>query len=85
MRDGGDPDPLLPNIEARRLPAVRLIQGLQKAAQDRIITPLLLRQSGRFKPPLALRLLDRFALLRRIPAALIGFGYRAEHVRSPEA
>jgi 2-polyprenyl-6-methoxyphenol hydroxylase-like FAD-dependent oxidoreductase len=85
MRDGGDPDPLLPKIEARRLPAVRLIQGLQKAAQDRIITPLLLRQSGPFKPPLALRVLDRFALLRRIPAALIGFGYRAERVRSPEA
>jgi 2-polyprenyl-6-methoxyphenol hydroxylase-like FAD-dependent oxidoreductase len=85
MRRGEDPDPLLAKVEARRLPAVRVIQRLQKALQDRIITPLLLRQGGPFKPPLALRLLGRFPLLRRIPAALIGFGYRAEHVRSPQA
>jgi 2-polyprenyl-6-methoxyphenol hydroxylase-like FAD-dependent oxidoreductase len=85
MVRGDDPDPLLAKVEARRLPAVRLIQGLQKAAQDRIITPLLLRQRGAFEPPLALRMLNRFKLLRRIPAALIGFGWRAEHVRSPAA
>ena len=83
MARGENPDPLLPGVEARRLPAVRLIQGLQKAAQDRIITPLLLRRGGAFKPPFALTMLGRFPLLRRIPAALIGFGYRAEHVRSP--
>ena len=84
MARGEDPDPLLPRVEKRRLPAVRLIQGFQKAAQDRIITPLLLRQGGAFDPPLALKLLNRFPILRRIPAALIGFGYKAEHVRSPE-
>jgi 2-polyprenyl-6-methoxyphenol hydroxylase-like FAD-dependent oxidoreductase len=84
MARGGDPDPLLPRVEKRRLPAVRLIQGFQKAAQDRIITPLLLRQSGPFDPPRALKLLARFSLLRRIPAVLIGYGWRAEHVRSPE-
>jgi 2-polyprenyl-6-methoxyphenol hydroxylase-like FAD-dependent oxidoreductase len=83
MAKGEDPDPLLADVEKRRLPAVRLIQGFQKAAQDRIITPLLMRQSGPFRPPLALRLLDRFPLLRRIPAALIGFGWKPEHVRSP--
>jgi 2-polyprenyl-6-methoxyphenol hydroxylase-like FAD-dependent oxidoreductase len=85
MARGEDPDPLLAKVEKRRLPAVRLIQGFQKAAQDRIITPLLLRQGGLFRPPLALRLLDRFPVLRRIPAALIGFGWKPEHVRSPEA
>jgi 2-polyprenyl-6-methoxyphenol hydroxylase-like FAD-dependent oxidoreductase len=84
MARGKDPDPLLARVEKRRLPAVRLIQAFQKAAQDRIITPLLMRQSGTFEPPLALRLLDRFPLLRRIPAALIGFGWKPEHVRSPE-
>jgi hypothetical protein len=34
------------------------------------------------KPPLALRLLDRFPLLRRIPGRLIGRGVRQEHLRS---
>jgi 2-polyprenyl-6-methoxyphenol hydroxylase-like FAD-dependent oxidoreductase len=85
MARGEDPDPLLAKVEKRRLPAVRLIQGFQKAAQDRIITPLLMRQGGPFRPPLALRLLDRFPVLRRIPAALIGFGWKPEHVRSPVA
>jgi 2-polyprenyl-6-methoxyphenol hydroxylase-like FAD-dependent oxidoreductase len=84
MARGEDPDPLLARVEKRRLPAVRLIQGFQKAAQDRIISPLLMRQGGAFRPPLALRLLDRFPVLRRIPAALIGFGWKPEHVRSPE-
>jgi hypothetical protein len=36
-------------------------------------------------PPLAAKLLDRIPLLRRIPAQIIGMGFRPEHVRSPEA
>jgi 2-polyprenyl-6-methoxyphenol hydroxylase-like FAD-dependent oxidoreductase len=83
MARGEDPDPLLGRVQARRLRAVRIVQGFQKAAHDRVITPLLLRQGGTFEPPLALRTLGRFRLLRRIPAALIGFGWRPEHVRSP--
>jgi 2-polyprenyl-6-methoxyphenol hydroxylase-like FAD-dependent oxidoreductase len=85
MARGEDPDPLLERVQQRRLPAVRVIQAFQKAAQDRIISPLLMRQGGAFEPPLALKLLDRFKPLRRLPAALIGFGYRPEHIRSPQA
>ena len=85
MSRGENPDPLLDQVERRRLTAVRLVQGFQKAAHDRIITPLLLRQGGAFEPPVALKLLDRFRLLRALPALLIGLGWRAEHVRSPEA
>jgi 2-polyprenyl-6-methoxyphenol hydroxylase-like FAD-dependent oxidoreductase len=85
MAAGEDPDPLLARVEKRRLPAVRIVQGFQKAAQERIISPLLMRAGGDFEPPRALRFLDRYPLLRRIPAALIGFGWRPEHVRSPAA
>jgi hypothetical protein len=35
--------------------------------------------------PLALRLMSRFPLLRRIPARLVGMGVRPEHVHSPDA
>ncbi|HEX6374838.1 MAG TPA: FAD-dependent oxidoreductase [Allosphingosinicella sp.] len=83
MAAGKDPDPLLARVEKRRLPAVRITQGFQRAAQQRIISPLLMRQGGAFEPPRALRWLDRYPVLRRIPAALIGFGWRPEHVRSP--
>jgi 2-polyprenyl-6-methoxyphenol hydroxylase-like FAD-dependent oxidoreductase len=83
MAAGEDVDPLLRRVEKRRLPAVRITQGFQKTAQDRIISRLLMRQGGDFEPPRALRWLDRYPVLRRIPAALIGFGYRPEHVKSP--
>jgi 2-polyprenyl-6-methoxyphenol hydroxylase-like FAD-dependent oxidoreductase len=83
MAAGENFDPLLERVARRRLPAVRITQGFQRFAQQRIISPLLMRAGGAFKPPLALRWLDRYPLLRRIPAALIGFGWRPEHVRSP--
>jgi hypothetical protein len=35
--------------------------------------------------PLAMRLLQRFPVLRRIPARLVGVGVRPEHVRVPSA
>jgi 2-polyprenyl-6-methoxyphenol hydroxylase-like FAD-dependent oxidoreductase len=85
MAAGEDVDPLLHRVQKRRLPAVRITQGFQKAAQDRIISRLLMGQGGDFEPPRALRWLDRYPVLRRIPAALIGFGYRPEHVKSPAA
>jgi len=78
-----DVDPLLGQVEKRRLPGVRAVQAFQNAAQKRIIGRLLARQAGPVKPALPLRLLDRFPLLRQLPAAFIGFGIRGEHVRSP--
>lgn len=85
MARGEDPDPLLEKVQQRRLPAVRIVQAFQKAAQERIISPLLMGQGGAFDPPLVLKLLDRFPPFRRIPAVLIGFGVRPEHARSPAA
>ncbi len=80
---GEDVDPLLGAVEKRRLVSVRATQSMQDAAQRRIVSRLLSRQAGPLKPALPLRLLNRFRPLRRIPAALIGFGIRPEHVRSP--
>jgi hypothetical protein len=34
--------------------------------------------------PLPLRLMSRFAWLRRIPARLVGMGVRPEHVHTPD-
>ena len=85
MAAGKDPDPLLPKVQARRLLPVRLTQAFQNAAQKRIIRRVLASEAGPVRPPLPVRLLRRFALLRRIPAAFLGFGVRAEHIRSPDA
>jgi hypothetical protein len=36
-------------------------------------------------PPWPVKLLGRWPLLRRIPARIVGMGFRPEHVRTPEA
>src|ERR1700674_4827616 len=69
----------LVRVRRRREMPTRLTQWLQVQAQKRVIAPVL----GGARParlPLALRLLRRFAILRRIPARLIGVGIRPEHV-----
>jgi 2-polyprenyl-6-methoxyphenol hydroxylase-like FAD-dependent oxidoreductase len=84
MSRGEDLRNLLPRVQARRMPAVRAIQSFQDMAQRRVVHRLLTRSADPVRPAFALRLLDRFPRLRRLPAALIGFGIRPEHVRSPE-
>lgn len=79
---GEDVDRLLPSVQKRRAFPTRVIQAGQKAAQDNVIGAVL---SGKpiNRAPLAVRLLDRFPLLRRIPGRIIGQGVRRERVRSP--
>lgn len=83
MARGEDLNPLLPLVEKRRLPSVRLTQRAQKLVQQRVIAPLLSGGNPPLQAPPTIRLLDRFRWLRFIPGRMIGFGYRPEHVRSP--
>jgi len=82
---GENVDPLLENVQARRMLPTRVIQGVQKAIHDRILTPLVTRKAVLDKVPFVLRLFGRFPVLRRIPARLVGLGVRREHIRSPDA
>jgi hypothetical protein len=61
--------------------ATRIVQRLQILAQNRIISPLLGR-AAKVTAPLPVRLFQRFPVLRRIPARLIGVGIRPEHVKT---
>jgi 2-polyprenyl-6-methoxyphenol hydroxylase-like FAD-dependent oxidoreductase len=38
--------------------------------------------SGTIPPPLLLRMTERFPLLRRIPARMVGVGFRPEHIKT---
>jgi 2-polyprenyl-6-methoxyphenol hydroxylase-like FAD-dependent oxidoreductase len=69
-------------VQRRRELPTRLTQRLQVLIQDRVISRVLAGR-GRARPPLAVRLLGRYPLLRRLPARLIGLGFRPEHVRTP--
>jgi len=81
---GAAADPLLHKVQDRRLFPTRMIQAGQKLAQDNIIGAVL---SGAqiTGAPFAVRMLDRFALLRRVPGRIIGLGFRRERVTSPAA
>ena len=79
-------DGLLRQVQVRRLLPTRLVQGAQRTVHERVLRPLITGQRTMSEPPpLAVRLLDQFPLLRRIPGYLIGHGIRQEHVRSPAA
>ncbi|MGO4736888.1 FAD-dependent oxidoreductase [Bosea sp. 2KB_26] len=72
-------DTALAAVQHRREFPAKLTQSMQIAIQNRVITPLLVSR-GPVTPPLPLRLLQRFPLLRRLPARLIGMGIRPEHI-----
>jgi 2-polyprenyl-6-methoxyphenol hydroxylase-like FAD-dependent oxidoreductase len=75
--------PLLAKVQERREFPTRATQRLQLAIQNTVIKGALTGGDD-FKPPLPLRLMDRCAFLRRIPARLLGLGFRPEHIRTPE-
>jgi 2-polyprenyl-6-methoxyphenol hydroxylase-like FAD-dependent oxidoreductase len=70
----------LRKVQERRELPTRITQRVQLLIQNNIITRVL-GTRGRMKPPLIVRALGAIPLLQRIPARLIGLGYRREHVR----
>jgi len=69
-------------IQQRRELPTRLTQFFQVQAHNRFLGPLLKGPMNRLQVPLAARLLRRFPVLCRIPARLIGMGFRPEHVKN---
>jgi 2-polyprenyl-6-methoxyphenol hydroxylase-like FAD-dependent oxidoreductase len=66
-------------VQRRRSFPTRVTQALQVAAQNNVIGPTLASEA---KPevPFPIRLLQRFPVLQRIPARILGLGVRREHV-----
>jgi 2-polyprenyl-6-methoxyphenol hydroxylase-like FAD-dependent oxidoreductase len=83
LRRGRVGDDDLARVQKRREFPTRVTQSIQVFLQDRVISRAL-QARGQLPVPLAVRLLSRFPLLRRIPARLLGLGVRPEHVRTPE-
>jgi 2-polyprenyl-6-methoxyphenol hydroxylase-like FAD-dependent oxidoreductase len=74
---------LLRKVQARRDWPTKMTQALQFQLQKRIISNVL-AMTSQPRLPFVARLLNDFPVLRRLPARLIGMGFRPEHVRSPE-
>jgi 2-polyprenyl-6-methoxyphenol hydroxylase-like FAD-dependent oxidoreductase len=83
LREGRLTTDHLRRVQRRRQWPTRVTQGLQIAVQRRIITRVLRGGRGRLTAPLFVRLLARYAVLRRLPARFVGLGIRAEHIETP--
>lgn len=80
LRDGAVGPNLLARVQKRREWPTRLTQRFQVLVQNQLIRRVL-GTGTQISPPWFLRLLAEWPLFRRIPARLIGIGFRPEHVR----
>jgi 2-polyprenyl-6-methoxyphenol hydroxylase-like FAD-dependent oxidoreductase len=69
-------------VQQRREFPTRVTQGFQVVVQNFILRRVLEDETA-LSPPFAVRLLSRYAFLRRIPARMVGLGARPEHIQSP--
>ena len=70
-------------VQRRREFPTRATQRLQVAVQNHVMVPTL--QRGAPAPlPRIVRLFNEFPVLRRIPARIVGLGFRPEHIETPE-
>ena len=82
LKAGNVNDLDLSAVQGRREFPTRATQRLQLAIQNNVIRQVL-SSSQPLSVPLLLRLMQRWPLLRRIPARVIGVGFRPEHIRTP--
>ncbi len=68
-------------VQRRREFPTRATQALQVFVQNRVISRVLANRR-RVRAPLLLRLLSRWPYFRRLPARIVGLGFRPEHVRT---
>lgn len=73
----------LRTVQQRRAFPTRATQWVQLTVQNRIIRNVLGRDEAVHAPGL-LKLLQHWPILRRIPARVIGVGFRPEHIRTPD-
>jgi 2-polyprenyl-6-methoxyphenol hydroxylase-like FAD-dependent oxidoreductase len=82
LREGTIDSHHLYAVQKRREWPTRMTQGVQVFIQNKVVRRVL----GDARPvtlPWPLRLLKSFPILRRIPARIIGLGFRPEHVKTP--
>jgi 2-polyprenyl-6-methoxyphenol hydroxylase-like FAD-dependent oxidoreductase len=77
-------DEVLAAVQRRREGPVKAMQAIQIMIQNRVLAPVL-QADHPLTTPWPMRLIDRVPLLRRIPARVVGLGFRMEHVRTTEA
>jgi len=73
----------LRRVQRRRLFPTRATQSMQLAIQSYVLSPIL-ASGATPRVPRIVRLMQAFPFLQRIPARVIGMGFRPEHVHLSE-
>jgi 2-polyprenyl-6-methoxyphenol hydroxylase-like FAD-dependent oxidoreductase len=80
LSQGRVSDDNLRAVQRRRTFPTRATQAMQVIIQNRVIGRVL-ESSGKISAPLLLRIIGQIPFLTRIPARVIGLGFRPEHVK----
>jgi 2-polyprenyl-6-methoxyphenol hydroxylase-like FAD-dependent oxidoreductase len=83
LLSGAVSDGQLREVQQRREYPTRMTQKFQVFAHKHFLVPALSSQTGLRRLPLPFKLLQQFPVLRRIPARVIGVGFRPEHIHTP--
>jgi 2-polyprenyl-6-methoxyphenol hydroxylase-like FAD-dependent oxidoreductase len=78
-------DDLLDAVQQRRSLPMRIIQRIQVVVQDMLLAPALASAGRPPDVPWPVRLMQIVPALQRIPARVIGMGFRPEHIRTAAA
>jgi 2-polyprenyl-6-methoxyphenol hydroxylase-like FAD-dependent oxidoreductase len=85
LREGGPiEESLLHRVQKRRLRPTKLTQGVQLQIQNHVIAKALDPAHDELEMPKFMRWLIEFQTVRNIPARIIGYGFRREHVHTGE-
>ncbi len=80
LRSGAATTDMLKAVQLRRERAARLTQRVQVFLHEHLLEPIF-DSTEQISPPLLMRLLEKYPRLRRIPARMIGMGFRPEHIQ----
>jgi 2-polyprenyl-6-methoxyphenol hydroxylase-like FAD-dependent oxidoreductase len=83
LRAGPIQESDLEAVQRRRAPAARVTQRAQIFIHKHMLERIF-NSKEIIPPPLLLRLCERFPLLRRIPARMVGIGYCPEHINDSQ-
>lgn len=83
LRQGTVNESDLEAVQQRRAFPTRATQRLQLIVQNNVIRKVL-GSTRPLTPPWPVRLLGSWKFLQRIPARVVGLGFRPEHVKTPE-
>jgi 2-polyprenyl-6-methoxyphenol hydroxylase-like FAD-dependent oxidoreductase len=84
LREGRANDETLARVQSRREPPTRWTQQMQITIQNFVFKTVIGRFDEKTRVPWFIRLFAMIPIFRRIPARVLGMGFRPEHVRTPE-